>query len=114
MSSSKMSSSKKKMRRTSPGEEEEEEEELSQEEKKRLAHYNDPKIWTPEDFGKVTQGTTTRDFLTLRDKVRFNSFKKPMDTSRFVDELRAQNISNPEEVAARQPDLSKFRCISRK
>lgn len=95
-----------KMRRT--------EEELSQEETKRLAHYNDPKIWTPEDFGQVTQGTTTRDFLTLRDKVRFNSVKKPMDTSRFVDELRAQSTPNPEEVAARQPDLSRFRCISRK
>ena len=113
-----MSSSKKKMRRISPEalqEEPEEEEELSPEEKQ----YRDPKIWAPEDFGVVTQGTTMRDFLTVRDKVVFNSTKKPMDTSQFEATYRTLNgkstgegiVTDPVRAAGRQPDMNKFRCL---
>lgn len=90
--------------------------------------------YTPslQGLGVVTEGTNTRDFLSLEDKLVFNSVKKPIDRSRFNTLYERTNnkifefltlFSNlyPEKIegavkdtqgaANRQPDLSKFRCL---
>ena len=93
-------------------EEEEEEEEVKQEVRQRATNTYTP---SPRGFGVVTEGTNTRDFLSVRDKITFNSVKKPIDRSEFEKILRQEKeIRDAVGAASRQPDPSKFRCVPSK
>lgn len=94
-----------------PEEEEESEEEESEEDEEEEEEQM-PYTPTRKEFGIVTQGTSTRDFLSLHDKIRFNSeLKKPIDRSQFIEAYQNMKIEDPEKTAAGQPDEMKFRCL---